>query len=105
MKTLEEIILKSSVKELEIALATITYNLSFKFQDGKFSDFVRALNPVAIRLINHRNTLVSDNLKIDENIPLGLVNSILGFNVNKNEMLKFKSTKLGEIIYNIIEGV
>lgn len=105
MKTLEEVILESSVKELEVALVTITYNLSFQFQNGKFSEFVKVLNPIAKRIINHRNTLVVDKLKIYEDIPLGLVHSVVGLNVNKDEMIQFKSTTLGEIIHGIIEGV
>jgi hypothetical protein len=105
MKTLEEVILESSVKELEVALVTITYNLSFQFQNGKFSEFVKVLNPIAKRIINHRNTLVVDKLRIYEDIPLGLVHSVVGLNVNKDEMIQFKSTTLGEIIHGIIEGV
>lgn len=105
MKTLEDVILESSARELEIAVGVITYNLSFKFQDGRFSEFVKVLNPIAKRIISHRNTLVVDKLKIYEDIPLGLVHSVVGLNLNKDEILKFKSTTLGEIIYRIIDGV
>jgi hypothetical protein len=105
MKTLEDVILKSSVKELEVALVTITYNLSFQFQNSKFSEFVKVLNPIGKRIISHRNTLVVDKLRIYEDTPFGLIHSIAGLNVNKDDMIQFKSTTLGKVIYGIIEGV
>lgn len=108
MKTLEDVILQSSAKELEIAVGVIAYNLSFKFQDGNFSEFVKVLNPIARRLISHRNTLVSDKIKLADDIPVGLVSSALsriGIEITKDEILKFKSTNLGKVIYNIIEKV
>jgi hypothetical protein len=105
MKTLENVILESSVRELEIAVGVITYNLSSKFQDDRFSEFVKVLSPIAKRIIRHRNILVVDKLKIYEDMPLGLVHTVVGLNFNKDEILKFKSTTLGVLIHKIIDEV
>jgi hypothetical protein len=105
MKTLENAILASTVKDIDTALVVISTRLSWAFQKETFSNGTRVLEPIARRLLTHRNTLTNIKLSIDDKIPLGLIPSILRINTTATDYQNFAETGLGSIIIPIINEV
>jgi hypothetical protein len=103
MKTLENAILASTVKDIDTALVVISTRLSWAFQKETFSNGTRVLEPIARRLLTHRNTLTNIKLSIDDKIPLGLIPSILRINTTAKDYEKFSETTLGSIVNPIID--
>jgi len=105
MKTLEDAILASTVKDIDTALVVISTRLSWAFQKETFSNGTRVLEPIARRLLTHRNSLTNLKLSIDEKIPLGLVPSILRISTTAKDYSEFSETALGSIVKPIIDEV
>ena len=105
MKTLEDAILASTVKDIDTALVVISTRLSWAFQKETFSNGTRVLEPIARRLLTHRNTLTNIKLSIDDKIPLGLIPSILRISTTAKDYAEFSETTLGSVVKPIIDEV
>jgi hypothetical protein len=105
MKTLEDAILASTVKDIDTALVVISTRLSWAFQKETFSNGTRVLEPIARRLLSHRNSLTNFKLSIDDKIPLGLLPSSLRLSTTATDNQNFSETGLGIIVIPIINEV
>jgi hypothetical protein len=105
MKNLEDAIISSTVKDIDTALVMISTRLSWAFQKETFSKGTKVLEPIARRLLSHRNSLTNLKLSIDDKIPLGLLPSYLRLSTTATDYQNFAETVLGSIIIPIINEV